>query len=62
MSYQAIVSEGVSVAFALAVFKKKGYATDPASIVVKFGTKNPGNTRSSTIGSMPLVNTERGYL
>jgi hypothetical protein len=28
--------------------------------VVKFGTKNPGNTRSSTIGSMPLMNTDRG--
>jgi hypothetical protein len=59
--YQAIIAEGVSVAFALACFQHESiYGTDPNSIVVKFGTKNPGNTRSSTIGSMPLVNTDRG--
>jgi hypothetical protein len=59
--YQAIISEGVSVAFALACFQHEShYATDPNSIVVKLETKNPGNTRSSTIGSMPLVNTDRG--
>jgi N-acetyl-anhydromuramyl-L-alanine amidase AmpD len=59
--YQAIIAEGVSVAFALSVFAHESrYGTDPNSIVVKFGTKNPGNTRSSTIGSMPLVNTDRG--
>jgi hypothetical protein len=59
--YQAIIAEGVSVAFALACFQHEShFGTDPNSIVVKFGTKNPGNTRSSTIGSMPLVNTDRG--
>jgi hypothetical protein len=60
-AYAAIVAEGVDPAFLLAVFRKESqYATDPKSIVVKFGTKNPGNTRSSTIGPMPLISTERG--
>jgi hypothetical protein len=60
-SYQVIVDEGVDPCFALAVFKKEsGFATDPASIVVKHKTFNPGNCRSSTIGIMPLIVTERG--
>jgi hypothetical protein len=60
-SFNAIVAEGVDPAFILAIFRKESqYATDPKSIVVKFGTKNPGNTRSSTIGTMPLVTTSRG--
>jgi hypothetical protein len=60
-AYQAIVAEGVDPCFLLAVFRRESqYATDPKSIVVKFGTKNPGNCRSSTIGTMPLVSTDRG--
>jgi hypothetical protein len=61
--YQAIISEGVSVAFALACFAHESrYATDPNSIVVKFSTCNPGNWSSSTIGTMPLIVTDRGHI
>jgi hypothetical protein len=60
-SYDAIIGEGVSPAFVLSCFfHESRYATDPNSIVVKFSTCNPGNCRSSTIGTMPLSVTARG--
>lgn len=59
--YFAVLKEGVEPAFALAIFKvESNYGADPNSIVVKFNTHNPGNTRSSTIGPMPLITTDRG--
>jgi N-acetylmuramoyl-L-alanine amidase len=60
-AYNAIIAEGVDPAFILSLFRRESqYATDPKSIVVKYKTFSPGNTRSSTIGTMPLVSTDRG--
>ncbi|MBA3829910.1 MAG: N-acetylmuramoyl-L-alanine amidase [Taibaiella sp.] len=59
--YAAIVERGISPAFVLGLFAHESrYATDPNSIVYKFNNYNPGNCRSSTIGSMPLISTDRG--
>lgn len=59
--YASIVGTGVCPAFILAVFKQESnFATDPASMVVKYKTNNPGNCRSSSIGDRPIKLTERG--
>lgn len=59
--YASIVGTGVCPAFILAVFKQESnFATDPASMVVKYKTNNPGNCRSSSIGDRPIKPTERG--
>lgn len=60
-AYQAIVAEKVSPAFCLSVFQHESrYATDPASMVVKHSTKNPGNCRTSRTGAGQVIPTERG--
>lgn len=54
--FNAIAVEGVDPAFLLACFKKESqYATDPASIVVRYHNFNMGNCRSSRIGITETV-------
>jgi hypothetical protein len=57
-----LVAEGVDPLFALAIFRhESGFATNPAAIVVQYGTKNPGNTRTSRTGiNSGSVTTPRG--
>ena len=57
--YDAIVSEGVDPLFLLAIFwHESRFGT--LGIVAEYGTKNPGNTRSSSTGVGEPVETERG--
>jgi hypothetical protein len=60
-AYDLIIKAGISPSFILSIFAHEStYATNPASMVVKYGTKNPGNCRSSTIGPQEIKQTERG--
>jgi hypothetical protein len=60
-SYDAVVKEGLSPAFILAIFfHESRLATDPQSMVVIHGTHNPGNCRTSRIGVKTIITTERG--
>ncbi|GBD21717.1 N-acetylmuramoyl-L-alanine amidase A [bacterium HR28] len=57
--YDAIVSEGVDPLFLLAIFwHESRFGT--LGIVAEYGTKNPGNTRSSSTGVGEPVETEKG--
>jgi hypothetical protein len=59
--YDAIIKEGLSPAFILAIFfHESRLATDPKSMVVIHGTRNPGNCRTSRIGVKTIITTERG--
>jgi N-acetylmuramoyl-L-alanine amidase len=60
-AYAAIKAENIPPEFILAIFwKESRFATDPASMVVKHKTFNPGNCRSSSIGDLPVIDTEKG--
>lgn len=60
-AYIALGEIQVSIAFCLAVFHHEStYATNPAAIVVKHGTNNPGNCRTSRSGTYPVIDTARG--
>lgn len=57
--YDAVASQGVDPAFALAVFRhESNYGK--AGICAKYDTKNPGNTRTSRTGVGEVIQTERG--
>lgn len=57
--YRAVASLGVDPLFALAVFRhESGYGR--LGICATYGTRNPGNTRSSRTGVGEVVQTERG--
>ena len=63
-AYSSIATNRVSIAFALAVFNHESQmATDPAAIVVKYNTRNPGNCRSLRADSGAhgtVIDTPRG--
>ena len=57
--YDAVAGQGVDPTFALAVFKhESNYGK--AGICATYGTRNPGNTRSSRTGVGEVIQTERG--
>lgn len=53
--YDAVVAERVSVRFALAIFAHESNYGN-LGVTPTYGTKNPGNCRSSRTGAYPLVN------
>ena len=58
-SYRAIVSEGVDPLFLLAIFwHESRFGT--VGICAKYGTRSPGNTRSSSTGLGEVIQTEKG--
>lgn len=60
-AYVELAKLRVSIAFLLAVFGHEStYATNPAAIVVKYDTKNPGNCRTPRTGPYPVIDTPRG--
>jgi N-acetyl-anhydromuramyl-L-alanine amidase AmpD len=59
--YTTAIAQGVDPAFFLAVFREESQmATDPDSMVLKHKTFNPGNCRTSSIGTLPILPTEKG--
>lgn len=58
-AYDAVVAEGVDPLFLLAVFwHESRFGT--VGICAKYGTRSPGNTRSSSTGLGEVIQTEKG--
>ncbi|CCF83657.1 N-acetylmuramoyl-L-alanine amidase [Nitrolancea hollandica] len=58
-AFDVIVQRRVSAAFALAIFKiESQFGTQ--GICAKYGTRNPGNTRTPRMMDFPVIQTERG--
>lgn len=59
--YDVIVANKVDPLFCLAAFAhESGCATNPQSVDVRYDTKNPGNTRTTRIGTGQIIQTDRG--
>ena len=60
-AWSVVQQFGVDPAFALAIFHQESqFATDPASMTVKFNLRNPGHTRTSRTGAGHQVATDFG--
>lgn len=60
-AWSVVEALGVDPSFALAIFHQESqFATDPISMTVKFGLRNPGHTRTSRTGVGHQVQTDFG--